>query len=38
VQGDLVPTGIRPHFARRLKLAGIELPQHLFERREREAV
>jgi pilus assembly protein CpaF len=38
VQGDLVPTGIRPHFARRLKLAGIELPPHLFERREREAV
>jgi len=38
VQGELVPTGIRPHFARRLKLAGIELPQHLFERHEREAV
>ena len=38
VLGDLVPTGIRPHFAKRLKLAGIELPSHLFERRERAAV
>jgi pilus assembly protein CpaF len=38
VLGELVPTGIRPHFARRLKLAGIELPTHLFERRERAAV
>jgi pilus assembly protein CpaF len=38
VLGELVPTGIRPHFAKRLKLAGIELPAHLFERRERAAV
>jgi pilus assembly protein CpaF len=38
VLGELVPTGIRPHFGRRLKLAGIELPSQLFERREREAV
>ncbi len=38
VLGELVPTGIRPHFTKRLKLAGIELPSHLFERREREAV
>ena len=38
VLGELVPTGIRPHFAKRLKLAGIELPSQLFERRERAAV
>ncbi len=38
VLGDLVPTGIRPHFAKRLQLAGIQLPVHLFERRERAAV
>ena len=38
VQGDLVPTGLRPHFAKRLQLAGIALPIHLFERRERAAV
>jgi pilus assembly protein CpaF len=38
VLGELVPTGIRPHFTQRLKLAGIELPSHLFERRERAAV
>jgi pilus assembly protein CpaF len=38
VLGELVPTGIRPHFGKRLKLAGIELPSQLFERREREAV
>jgi pilus assembly protein CpaF len=38
VLGELVPTGIRPHFAKRLQLAGIQLPVHLFERRERAAV
>jgi pilus assembly protein CpaF len=38
VLGDLVPTGIRPHFAKRLQLAGITLPLQLFERRERAAV
>jgi pilus assembly protein CpaF len=34
VQGELVPTGIRPHFAKRLQMAGIELPAQLFHRRE----
>ena len=38
VLGELVPTGIRPHFAKRLQLAGIQLPAHLFERRDRSAV
>jgi pilus assembly protein CpaF len=38
VLGELVPTGLRPHFAKRLQLAGIQLPIHLFERRERAAV
>jgi pilus assembly protein CpaF len=38
VLGELVPTGIRPHFAKRLQLAGIHLPAQLFERRERSAV
>jgi len=33
VLGELVPTGIRPHFAKRLQLAGIQLPAQLFERR-----
>jgi len=35
VEGELVPTGIRPHFAKRLQIAGIELPAQLFHRRER---
>ena len=34
VLGSLVPTGIRPHFAKRLALAGIQLSAQLFERRE----
>jgi pilus assembly protein CpaF len=38
VLGELVPTGLRPHFAKRLALAGIPLPAHLFERRDRDAV
>jgi pilus assembly protein CpaF len=33
VLGDIVPTGIRPHFAHRLRLAGVELPAELFERK-----
>ena len=38
VLGEVVQTGIRPHFAKRLQLAGIQLPAYLFERRERAAV
>jgi pilus assembly protein CpaF len=33
VIADLHPTGIRPRFADKLKLAGIELPWHMFENR-----
>jgi pilus assembly protein CpaF len=33
VLGELIPTGIRPNFAERLRLAGIPLPADLFERR-----
>jgi pilus assembly protein CpaF len=33
VLGEVVPTGIRPRFAERLRLAGVELPETLFERR-----
>jgi pilus assembly protein CpaF len=33
VLGALVPTGIRPRFAERLRLAGVSLPAELFERR-----
>jgi pilus assembly protein CpaF len=35
VEGELVPTGIRPHFAKKLSLAGVELPAQLFHRRDR---
>jgi pilus assembly protein CpaF len=35
VEGELVPTGIRPHFTKRLQMAGIELSASLFHRRER---
>ncbi len=30
VKGSMQPTGIRPGFASRFKMAGIELPNHLF--------
>jgi pilus assembly protein CpaF len=33
VLAEVVPTGIRPRFAERLQLAGIELPDTLFNRR-----
>jgi len=33
VLGVLVPTGIRPRFADRVRLAGVVLPANLFERR-----
>jgi pilus assembly protein CpaF len=33
VKGEIVPTGLRPRFAEKLKVAGIELPMSLFERR-----
>jgi pilus assembly protein CpaF len=33
VLGALVPTGIRPRFAERVRLAGVPLPANLFERR-----
>jgi pilus assembly protein CpaF len=33
VLGELVPTGIRPSFTERLRLAGVPLPAGLFERR-----
>jgi pilus assembly protein CpaF len=33
VIGDLIPTGIRPSFTERLRVAGIPLPADLFERR-----
>jgi pilus assembly protein CpaF len=33
VLGALVPTGIRPRFAERVRLAGVALPANLFERR-----
>jgi pilus assembly protein CpaF len=33
VLGALVPTGIRPRFADKLKISGVELPMSLFERR-----
>jgi pilus assembly protein CpaF len=36
VLADVVPTGIRPVFADRLRLAGIELPASLFERNDRQ--
>ncbi len=33
VKGEIVPTGLRPRFAEKLRIAGIELPTSLFERR-----
>ena len=33
VLGELIPTGIRPSFAERLRVAGLPLPADLFERR-----
>jgi pilus assembly protein CpaF len=33
VLGELIPTGIRPSFAERLRVAGMPLPADLFERR-----
>jgi pilus assembly protein CpaF len=33
VLGELIPTGIRPSFTERLRVAGIPLPADLFERR-----
>jgi pilus assembly protein CpaF len=35
VLADVVPTGIRPRFAEKLKLGGLDLPAELFERRQR---
>jgi pilus assembly protein CpaF len=35
VLGDIVPTGVRPKFAEKLKLAGYTLPANLFERQAR---
>jgi pilus assembly protein CpaF len=32
VLGEVVPNGIRPRFAEKLRLAGIELPASIFER------
>jgi pilus assembly protein CpaF len=34
VLGEIVPTGLRPRFTEKLKMAGIELPTKLFERRD----
>jgi pilus assembly protein CpaF len=36
VLADVVPTGIRPRFAEKLKLGGVNLPAELFERRQRQ--
>ncbi len=33
VKGEIVPTGLRPRFAEKLRVSGIELPMSLFERR-----
>jgi len=33
VVGELIPTGIRPSFTERLRIAGVPLPADLFERR-----
>jgi pilus assembly protein CpaF len=35
VLGEIVPTGVRPKFAEKLKLAGYPLPANLFERQAR---
>jgi pilus assembly protein CpaF len=32
VLGEIVPTGVRPKFAEKLKLAGYPLPANLFDR------
>ena len=32
VKGEFVPTGVRPRFMNRLKVSGIEIPSHFFER------
>jgi pilus assembly protein CpaF len=32
VIGEFVPTGVRPWFAEKLRVAGFELPAHIFER------
>ena len=32
LQVELVPTGVRPHFADHLRARGYELPQEMFER------
>ncbi len=32
VLGDFEPTGIRPAFSERLRVAGVELPATMFER------
>jgi len=34
VQGEIEPTGLRPRFTEKLKVAGIEVPTKLFERRD----
>jgi pilus assembly protein CpaF len=34
VRGQIVPTGMRPRFSEALRLAGIDLPGELFERRD----
>jgi pilus assembly protein CpaF len=33
VVGQIIPTGIRPNFAEKLRISGITLPSDLFERR-----
>ena len=33
VLGEVIPTGIRPNFTERLRIAGVPLPADLFERR-----
>jgi pilus assembly protein CpaF len=35
VLGEIVPTGVRPKFAEKLKLAGYPLPANLFDRKAR---
>lgn len=32
VQGEFVPTGVRPWFAEKLRISGFEIPPHIFER------
>jgi pilus assembly protein CpaF len=33
VIGEIIPTGLRPNFAEKLRISGIALPADLFERR-----